>query len=345
MRNILLIIFIFSGVLSNCSFAENIMQHSPEEDVAWYLNRHNAAEKLTIEDWHSMLIDLSKDMSKIGAKVLELNEMRPFYRLNMYYSVLGTLSSEDVESVKSANAGTNTLAWCWNLLYPERGLVSTYFNSSEEFAAGWQKTDVRTRFSSESEYNAFVLRFFWFVVQGYAKDIWEEWYSCWKNEVKREEPRKFVTNKLKVDFGYLEAFLLPYLYEAMKAGDETLIYVIMTEGIHSTPNNSDFSTIKTKEHFFVWWEANKNAYKRNLSVENGLAEALENARFSIKYLETSPLETEVLKIWANEIRSYYSKPLAIRDRDYWYYRIGEDKIDNLGDYYKAIDISFGREPR
>ena len=345
MLNFLLKIIVLIFALSFFSFAEEISQYIPEEDVAWHLNRHETAEKLTLADWRNMLVDLSEDMGKIGGKVLELNEMRPFYRLCMYYSVLGTLRPEDVESVKSANAGTNTLAWCWSLLYPERGPVSTYFNSPEEFAAGWQKTDVRTKFNSESEYNAFVLRFFWFIVQGYAKDIWEEWYSCWKTEVNRNEPRKFVTDKLKIDFGYLEIYLLPYLYEAMKAGDETLIYVIRREGIHSTPNNSDFSTIKTKEHFFIWWEANRSVYNRDLSAEKGLEQALKNAEFSVKYLETSPLEMEALKIWADEIRSYYSKPLTIRDKDYWYYRIGEDKIDNLGDYYKAIDISFGREPR
>ena len=111
MLNFLLKIIVLIFALSFFSFAEEISQYIPEEDVAWHLNRHETAEKLTLADWRNMLVDLSEDMGKIGGKVLELNEMRPFYRLCMYYSVLGTLRPEDVESVKSANSSTRQAYW------------------------------------------------------------------------------------------------------------------------------------------------------------------------------------------------------------------------------------------
>jgi len=314
---------------------------TPEEALRMKLEMRLEAEKPDLKDWHDTLVDLSKDMSKIGPKQLEMSFMRPVYRLSMYYSVLDTITAEDLDAVRLANAGTNTLNWCWNLLTLGCNCRPSIHLYKHDFASAWRVTDFTSgTLDIGVDSDSVVQRFFWFIGQAYAKNIWEDWYACWKNENQKEKKRYFVLKKLMSDFGSLEIFLLPYLYEALKNGDETLMCIIKNESIHPDPNNNDFNFIETKSDFFLWWDANKEAYRRELSADDGLKQAIDNAKKSIAFLGTNPREIELMTVWAREIANYYSKPASLRLKDYWYYRIGDENIEDWGDYYEAIDKSY-----
>lgn len=320
-------------------FAKITMEEIVPREIA---ANKKAEDAMTLKVWHDLLLDLSKNLGKENQRVEEFNFMRPIHCLNMYYSVLGTITDKDVEEVKKANAGTNTLSWCWTRLHPYLYTITCPISSPNkyDFANAWRKTDCKPKPDMINNGTSPQLRFVWFVMQAYAEDIWNEWYECWKSETKKACPRKSVLMKLKFDFASLEIFFLPYLYEAMRSGDETLLSIISSDGgsfQHPVPHDHIFQNMKKKEDFFAWWEANKDSYKRELSAEEGLKQAIQNAVLSVKYLETSPEEIAVLNKWADEIGAYYRKPAALREKAYWYYNIGDEEIDGSDKFFKALE--------
>ncbi len=332
-------------IVTSMAFAEtNGFAKIPMEEIVpkEIAANQNAEDVMNLKAWHDLLLDLSKNLGKENQRVEEFNFMRPIHCLNMYYSVLGTITDKDVEEVKKANAGTNTLSWCWTRLHPYLYTVTCPISSPNkyDFANAWRKTDCEPKKDMINNGTSPQLRFFWFVMQAYAENIWDEWYECWKSESKKASSRNSVLKQLKTDFASMEIFLLPYLYEAMKSGDETLFRLISNNGgsfQHPAPHDHIFQNMEKKEDFFLWWEANKDSYKRDLSAEEGLKQAIQNAELSIKYLETSPEEITVLKKWSDEIGEYYRKPVTLRDKAYWYYNIGDEEIDGWDKFSEALE--------
>jgi len=193
MKNKLFYLITALLVFSGFSLADENPPPKPtaEESLAKKLEMRKNAEKHTLSDWHNMLVEAAKDMSKIGPVQLEMNLMRPFYRFGMYYSVLDTITEKDVEAVKEANGGTNTLHRTWQFLSPRRGCRPSLHLYRHDFACAWHKKDITSgALNIDGDDGDIISRFFWFVGQAYAKNIWEEWYDCWKNEIKKEKPRK-----------------------------------------------------------------------------------------------------------------------------------------------------------
>ena len=274
--------------------------------------RHHLVENLSAEGWKNMLVDYAKDMAKNAPNEFELNTMRPAYRLKMNYDALEKLTDKDVEAVKKANGGTNNLNWCWNLLKPRNIFHGGPLHLEKyDFASAWRKTDVDI-----AKKDSIKDRFFWFIGGTYAKDFWDEWYTCWTAEVQSPKPRKEVLGKLKVDFWSLEIYLLPFLYEALKAGDETLLLIVK--------NREPFDYTIDKKDVMTWLEERREFFSKNISAEDGLKKALKNAECSIRFLGTDSVELEILKKWAEEIAEYYKKPVDQREKAYWYYMIGDD---------------------
>lgn len=344
MKNILLFLLFTIFIATSMVFAETncFSQTETEEVVSTEMAANRKAEgSMTLEAWHDLLLDLSKNLDKENQKVEEFNFMRPMYSLNMYYSVLGTITEKDVEEVKKANAGTNTLSWSWSRLHPYLYTIACPMASDDkfEFANAWRKSKYEPKKDTINDGISPQLRFVWFVMQAYAENIWDEWYECWKNETKKPAPRISVLKKLKSDFASLEIFLLPYLYEALKVGDDTLLRIISSDNgsfQHPVPHDHIFQNLKTKEDFFLWWDSNRDSYMRKLSAEEGLKQAVQNAELSVKYLETSPSEIQILKKWAEEIGEYYRKPVGLREKAYWYYNIGDEEIDGWDKFSEAL---------
>ncbi|MBO7435916.1 hypothetical protein J6U76_08015 [bacterium] len=300
-----------------------------------YFYRHRMVEKLTVSEWHDMLVEFAKNMGDFKREI-ELDAMRPPYRLKMNYAALETLTEKDVEAVKLANNGTNKLNWCWNLLKPRDGSYGgPSYLEKQDLAGAWRKTNFKMKpLDLGAHADALRERFFWYVGQAYAKDIWEEWYACFKAEAKKALPRKLVLEKLIQDFSTLEVYLLPYLYDAFEAGDETLARVKWDEDYFYNIFNYDPEL--SKNYLRTWWKAHKDAYERKLSAEEGLREALKNAEASIKYLETDPREPEILRAWAKEIKEYYETPLKERKKEYWYYVIGDAPVATNEDIWEIL---------
>ncbi len=291
--------------------------------------RYRLVENLSAEGWKNMLVDYAKDMAKNAPNSFELETMRPAYRLKMNYDALEKLANEDVEAVKKANGGTNNLNWCWNLLKPYDGHGVVSCLDKHDFAGAWRKTDCQNgQFDVGGQGNSLAQRFFWFIGRAYAKDFWEEWYACWTSEFKRHGAREPVLEGLARDYHTFEVFLMPFSYEALNAGDETLLFL--------ERDKAPLGHKVEKKEVLTWWEANKDAYDRNLSAEEGLEKALKNAESSIRYLETDPKEPEILKKWAEEIADYYKKPFDQREKDYWYYIIGDAMPNNAGHLNEII---------
>ena len=90
------IILIVTGMVfaETNGFAKTPMEEIvPKEITA----NQKAEEAMNLKAWHDLLLDLSKNLGKENQRVEEFNFMRPIHCLNMYYSVLGTITDKDVE--------------------------------------------------------------------------------------------------------------------------------------------------------------------------------------------------------------------------------------------------------
>lgn len=108
--------------------------------------------------------------------------------------------------------------------------------------------------------------FWYYIGLDYLPTLWEDWYTCWKLENKREKPRQSVLKKLAKDlsfeFGY---HVYPFIAEAIRQGDETFQPFIdilpKREGYNFPGWNLDkpfkFSDPKS---FLAWWDENKDDF-------------------------------------------------------------------------------------
>ena len=91
---------------------------------------------------------------------------------------------------------------------------------------------------------------FWYEWRHHLQQEWDLWYGCWKNENNRKKPRVVIIKALREDVYGLGYHFAPFIYNAIKAGDQSL--------------EQHFSALwpedKTNETFVVWWEREKDKY-------------------------------------------------------------------------------------
>ncbi len=110
--------------------------------------------------------------------------------------------------------------------------------------------------------------FFWnYIGLKYLPVLWNDWYTCWKLENKREKPREEVLTRLaqeiSLQFGNN---LFPLVADAVKNGDKTLqplIDLLPHDGGYQIrfcdliPPEKSFTD---SESFLQWWEENQKNY-------------------------------------------------------------------------------------
>ncbi len=187
--------------------------------------------------------------------------------------------------------------------------------------------------------------YWWLEGRRFMPEIWNDWYPCWKHEIARKEPRTFVINKLINDISYFGTFLFPYLYEAIKEGDDSLASVLKAIKI-----KTDVALPSVNE-FCEWYE--KNHFKYDYPPCEGIRKTIERVTDPYilselkgedtyddkeKYLDKwafGDLDRQMFKqiLWKTE--DYYKNREI--PPDYWYYKIpDEEVIKNDTDFTKVI---------
>ena len=157
---------------------------------------------------------------------------------------------------------------------------------------------------------------FWYEWRKYLPKVWDMWYECWKEENKREKPRKAIVKILREDAVGLTYHFAPFIYKAIKEGDRSL--------------EQNFASLwpkgQTNETLVFWWEREKDNY--TLPPCEGYKEA--KKRLEGKDLAYHP---QVLKdAWnmCSRIEEYYENPAC--KTNYWYYFLKPDyEYDQEGD--------------
>ncbi|MBR5902481.1 glycoside hydrolase family 27 protein [bacterium] len=166
---------------------------------------------------------------------------------------------------------------------------------------------------------------FWYEWRKYLPKVWDMWYECWKEENKREKPRKAIVKILREDAGGLTYHFAPFIYKAIKEGDRSL--------------EKNFASLwpkgQTNETLVFWWEREKDNY--TLPPCEGYKAA--KKRLEGKDLAYHP---QVLKdAWnmCSRIEEYYENPAC--KTNYWYYFLKPDyEYDQEGDEYMLDRFRF-----
>ena len=152
----------------------------------------------------------------------------------------------------------------------------------------------------------------WYEGRKYIQQMWNDWYNCWKLELKRELPRSFILKALSDEAKSYTFFFYPYVYEAIKKGDK------MLEKYFKDFYMKDLSSERKYESFVIWWERNKDECA--LPLCEGFEEAME--RLKGKKTAYTDQNLAYIRDWSTKSRKYYTNPPE--QPDYWYYRLKDD---------------------
>ena len=170
---------------------------------------------------------------------------------------------------------------------------------------------------------------FWYEWRKYLPKAWDMWYECWKEENKREKPRKAIVKILREDAVGLTYHFAPFIYKAIKEGDRSL--------------EQNFASLwpkgQTNETLVFWWEREKDNY--TLPPCEGYKEA--KKRLEGKDLAYHP---QVLKdAWnmCSRIEEYYENPAY--KTNHWYcflkpdYEYDQEGDEDMLDRFRFSDLS------
>lgn len=189
--------------------------------------------------------------------------------------------------------------------------------------------------------------YWWLEGRRFMAEIWNDWYPCWKHELSRKEPRSIIIKELIDDISYFGTFLFPYLYEAIKEGDDSLASVLKAVKI-----KTDVALPSVNE-FCEWYE--ENHFKYDYPPCEGIRKTIE--RVTDPYILSelkgegtyddkekygdkwafSELDRKMFKQILWETEDYYKN----RDfpPDYWYYSIPDEAVvKSISDFYKALSV-------
>lgn len=290
-------------------------------------------ETASVQDWKNMLVDIACNKANHFDAMKLYSGARRFYCAKNVFGCLETFSDSDIAAIKEANAGTNNLEAAWTFLAfccieGCRG----YHYDPHALGCGWQleceNLNYSSKFNELINIPAVSDRFWWYIGRCYADKIWEEWYSCWKAENARREPRVEVKKRLAIELYNYIFYIFPYLVEALDAGDVTLLGAlkVLDDGCCF----SDFSShtlLNDPENIKAFWQEQKQAYALDTNPRDGLEAAVKNARVADKIFESwqSDFEVSLLTEWAKTIEAYYSRPYAYREKLFWYHFLDDEK--------------------
>jgi len=157
---------------------------------------------------------------------------------------------------------------------------------------------------------------FWYEWRKHLPQVWDVWYECWKIENIRKKPREAIIKALQEDvygFGY---HLAPFIYNAIKAGDQSL--------------ERHFGALwpkdKTNETFLAWWEREKD----NFTLPP--CEGYKEAKKRLEGKDTALGRSHLNKEWdaCSKIEKYYGSGAYFTN--YWYRFLRSDyEYDEEGD--------------
>ncbi len=192
------------------------------------------------------------------------------------------------------------------LLYDKSGLKFSYSYSS--IALFWTK-----QFGIPIMTSPKVMYYWWYEGRKYLPEIWKDWYACWQKEVSREQPRKTVLENLAADINSLSYHIAPFVYKAIKDGDESLTKYF--KGVK--PVDGAFS--RNVEPYTSWWEREKEGC--TLPPCEGFEAASKRLGNVSEIFDEDMLKT--IRNLSEAAKEYYSKP---REKSsYWYYNLADDQ--------------------
>ena len=192
------------------------------------------------------------------------------------------------------------------LLYDKSGLKFSYSYSS--IALFWTK-----QFGIPIMTSPKVMYYWWYDGRKYLPEIWKDWYACWQKEVSREQPRKTVLENLAADINSLSYHIAPFVYKAIKDGDESLTKYF--KGVK--PVDGAFS--RNVEPYTTWWEREREGC--TLPPCEGFEAASKRLGNVNELFDEDMLET--IQKLSEAAKEYYSKP---REKSgYWYYNLVDDQ--------------------
>jgi hypothetical protein len=191
------------------------------------------------------------------------------------------------------------------------------------------------------------LAFFWYYVGlKYLPVLWNDWYSIWKLENKRPEPREAVLKKLAKEvarqFNY---HLFPFVAKAINDGDTTLTPLLKElsrcsyhrdllycslrsdaspfESLKRWPD--DKPNFRDEESFLAWWNEYKDHFiippsDKKLSDIKNIFERKYPPRFFTKEMYESALKAEKA---LDEYCKRENRPLT----NCWYFNIKEGDLE------------------
>ena len=188
------------------------------------------------------------------------------------------------------------------------------------------------------------LAFFWYYVGlKHLPSLWNDWYSIWKLENKRTEPRKAVLKKLAKEIARQFSYhLYPFVAKAIEEGDTTLkpllkelacrsyhesllYHSLRSNEIHEVKRPQDYPNFRDEESFLIWWNKNKDNYivppsQKKLSDIKNIFERKYPPRFFTKEMYESALKAEKA---LDEYCKRENRPLT----NCWYFNIKEGDLD------------------
>ncbi|MBP5626793.1 hypothetical protein J6X96_01320 [bacterium] len=249
----------------------------------------------------------------------QLSEIGIGRELPMLFNLLENGIGKDIIYVKYCEGiGYKTncmMAGIYKRIYSQSGLqlgMETYGN----VAFSWLKHNDGERVFDCNE----IIYFWWNYDRKHVPEIWNKWYKCWQIENDREKPRDVVLDRLAYDITRLGFYFFPYIYSAIKSGDNSL------NGLFS-PNKS------VNNNFITWWEKNKENYI--LPDPKGWNHI--NTMISDKKLPFGSWQLENMPKWHQMAEEYYSK--TDNNDHYWYYLIPDKDEITFEDIWEANSVS------
>ena len=253
------------------AYGRDVMAKS---DLAEYLSVLAAKDKPEGERPSEEEISESIKATNVYAVTKHLEFMPPSKALPLYFSLLENNQLLNDEIVFFDGINSNSFA---NIL---NELIFTKLDINARAVSGNKTPETLFFWYAGCGFPRTQQTLFWYYIGlEYLPTLWEDWYTCWKLENKREKPRAAVLQKLAKDLEYEFGYhAYPFIAEAIRQGDETfqpLISILPKYGSYlrlgwKLDKPYRFNDSKS---FLIWWDENKDdfiipAHKKITEVSN-----------------------------------------------------------------------------